>query len=222
VTKAAVELEVTRVRGKGRKLRADRGINFPGSRLHLPSVTEKDAEDIRFIAAHADMAGLSFVRDSRDIDEVRSLLAESGGAKVGLVVKVENRQALERLPALLLTAMKSRAVGVLIARGDLAVECGFEQIADLQEEILGLCKAACVPVIWATQVLENLTQDGVATRAEMTDAVAARRAECVLLNKGPYVDEALETLDTLLRGPRNLPTEAWRRTVSRVARQGSS
>jgi pyruvate kinase len=222
VTKAGVELEVTSIRDKGRKLRADRGINFPGSRLRLPPVTDKDADDIRFISGHADMAGLSFVRDPRAVNEIRSLLAASGGAAVGLVVKVENRQALERLPALLLAAMRSRAVGVLIARGDLAVECGFEQIADLQEEILGLCKAAYVPVIWATQVLENLTRDGVATRAEMTDAVAARRAECVLLNKGPYIDEALEMLDGLLRGPRNLPAKAWRRTRSLAESHGSA
>ncbi len=222
VTRAGVEVEITRVREKGRKLRADRGINLPGSRLHLPSVTEKDSEDLRFIAVHADMVGLSFVVNPEDIDDVRSRLIEHGGSAVGLVVKIENRRALELLPSLLLAAMKSKRVGVLIARGDLAVECGFIQIGDLQEEILGLCKVARIPVFWATQVLENLAQEGAATRAEITDAVAARRCECVLLNKGPFIDEALETLDTLLRGPRNLPTTAWRRTLPLAARHGSS
>jgi len=202
VTKAGVEVEITRVRERGRRLRADRGINLPGSHLHLPSVTEKDAKDLRFIAANADMVGLSFVRDVENINDARSLVADYGGEALGLVVKIENRRAWEQLPALLLAGMKSKRVGVLIARGDLAVECGFDRIADLQEEILGMCKAAHVPVIWATQVLEDLTQEGLATRPEMTDAAAARRAECVLLNKGPYIGEALETLDALLRGPR--------------------
>ena len=86
----------------------------------------------------------------------------------------------------------------MIARGDLAVELGYERIAEMQEEILWLCEAAHVPVIWATQVLEGLTKRGIPTRAEVSDAVMADRAECVMLNKGPYVVQAVNLLDGVL------------------------
>jgi hypothetical protein len=74
--------------------------------------------------------------------------------------------------------------GVMIAHGDLAVECGFERMAEVQEEILWICEAAHTPVIWATQVLESLAKTGMPSRAEVTDAAMSERAECVMLNKG--------------------------------------
>jgi pyruvate kinase len=89
-------------------------------------------------------------------------------------------------------------VGVMIARGDLAVECGYERLAEIQEEILWVCEAAHVPVIWATQVLENLTKSGMPSRAEISDAALAGRAECVMLNKGPYLVHAVQSLDDIL------------------------
>jgi pyruvate kinase len=87
----------------------------------------------------------------------------------------------------------------MIARGDLAVECGFERMAEVQEEILWICEAAHTPVIWATQVLESLAKTGQPSRAEVTDAAMSERAECVMLNKGPFICEALATLDDILR-----------------------
>lgn len=86
----------------------------------------------------------------------------------------------------------------LIARGDLAVEIGYQRLAEMQEEILWLCEAAHVPVIWATQVLENLVKKGIPSRAEITDAAMAERAECVMLNKGAYITEAVTILDDVL------------------------
>ena len=77
--------------------------------------------------------------------------------------------------------------GVMVARGDLGVELGFERMAEVQEEILWLAEAAHLPVIWATQVLETLTKTGTPTRGEVTDAAMSARAECVMLNKGPFV-----------------------------------
>jgi len=79
------------------------------------------------------------------------------------------------------------------------VECGFERLAELQEEILWICEAAHVLVIWATQVLESLPKNGVPSRAEITDAAMSERAECVLLNKGPHICEAVHVLDDILR-----------------------
>ena len=79
------------------------------------------------------------------------------------------------------------------------MECGFERLAEVQEEILWLCEAAHVPVIWATQVLETLAKKGSPSRAEITDAAMGERAECVMLNKGPHVLEAVRVLDDILR-----------------------
>jgi pyruvate kinase len=79
----------------------------------------------------------------------------------------------------------------MIARGDLAVELGHARLAEIQEEILWLCEAARIPVVWATQVLDDLVKDGLPSRAETTDAAMAQRAECIMLNKGPHVAEAI-------------------------------
>ena len=86
----------------------------------------------------------------------------------------------------------------MIARGDLSVEIGFARTAEMQEELLWLAEAASVPVIWATQVLEDLVKTGTPSRGEMTDAAMSARAECVMLNKGPYLLEAIDQLHMLL------------------------
>jgi pyruvate kinase len=87
----------------------------------------------------------------------------------------------------------------MIARGDLAIECGWVRLAEIQEEMLWICEAAHVPVIWATQVLEGAAKKGTPTRAEITDAAMSQRADCVMLNKGPNILGAIHTLDKILR-----------------------
>lgn len=198
-TADGVLIEITRAAEKGSKLGADKGINFPASDLPVPSLTAKDREDLRFVACHADMVGYSFVRTARDVRDLGRALAELGGSHVGVVLKIETQAAVSNLPALLLSALEAPAAGIMIARGDLAIECGYERLAELQEEILWLSEAAHLPVIWATQVLEHLTKDGQPSRAEVTDAAMGERAECVMLNKGPYVVEAVRTLDDIIR-----------------------
>ena len=78
------------------------------------------------------------------------------------------------------------------------MECGYERLAEVQEEILWLCEAAHCPAIWATQVLESLAKKGTPSRAEITDAAMSHRAECVMLNKGPYILKAVTTLGHIL------------------------
>jgi pyruvate kinase len=95
--------------------------------------------------------------------------------------------------------MRRYPTAVMIARGDLAVECGWERLAELQEEILWLCEAAQVPVIWATQVLEHKAKKGQPSRAEISDAAMSQRADCVMLNKGPHILAAIRMLDNILR-----------------------
>ncbi|GMV96577.1 MAG: pyruvate kinase, partial [Phycisphaerae bacterium] len=188
---ASMAVEITVARPGGAKLRSDRGINLPDSDLDLSGLTPKDRLDLAFAAAHADMVGLSFIRRPADIDRAAAELADRGGAGLGLVFKIETRQAFERLPRLLLTGLRYPPVGVIVARGDLGVELGFERLAEVQEQILWLCEAAHVPVIWATQVLETLAKTGSPSRAEVTDAAMSGRAECVMLNKGPHIVEAV-------------------------------
>jgi pyruvate kinase len=194
-----IDVEITHARGEGQKLAGDKGINLPDSRLDLPALTEKDIADLEVIARHADLVGLSFVLRAGDLDTLRGHLARLGAPDLGIVLKIETRRAFENLPELLFAAMAGAAAGVMIARGDLAVECGYERLAEVQEEILWAMEAAHMPVIWATQVLENLAKTGVPSRAEITDAAMGERAECVMLNKGPFIDDAIRTLDDILR-----------------------
>ncbi len=194
-----LHVRITRTKAGGGKLAAEKGINLPETELHLPALTDKDREDVDFVATHADLVALSFVNTVEDVRELRLLLEPLGDAQPAIVLKIETRRGVENLPAMLIEAMKAPRCAVMIARGDLAVECGFERLAEVQEEILWLCEAAHVPVIWATQVLESLAKEGLPSRAEVTDAAMAHRAECVMLNKGPYVVDAVKALDEILR-----------------------
>lgn len=184
---------------RGAHLKADKGINFPDSTLELPAITEEDEKNLAFIAKHADLVGLSFVNHESDVITLIDRLKALTGQPPGVVIKIETRRGFGRLPAILLAAMGHSRFGVMIARGDLAVECGYERLAEVQEEILWICEAAHCPAIWATQVLESLTKKGTPSRAEITDAAMGQRAECVMLNKGPHIIDALRTLDHILQ-----------------------
>ncbi|UPW07531.1 pyruvate kinase [Gordonia terrae] len=193
-----IVVDVERAGPGGTKLRAEKGINLPDTTLHIPALTAADRRDLEFVAARADMVNCSFVRSPEDVADLIDELGRRGAPDVGIVLKIETRAAFESLPQMLLEAMRWDAVGVMIARGDLAVEVGFGRLAEVQEEILWLCEAAHVPVIWATQVLDGLAKTGVPSRAEVTDAAMSRRAEGVMLNKGPYIVEAIEALTSIL------------------------
>jgi pyruvate kinase len=192
-------IHITQAGPNGHRLRADKGVNLPDSCLRLPALTGKDLRDLEFIVRHpVDLVGYSFVRSASDVAMLQEKLKGLGGEKLGIILKIETRRSFENLPEILLVAMNSPSVGVMIARGDLAVETGFERLSEVQEEILWMCEAAHVPVIWATQVLEQLSKKGIHSRAEITDAAMSERAECVMLNKGDYVVAAVHALDDIL------------------------
>jgi len=196
-------VEITQAKTGGARLRSDKGINPPDSSLTLPCLTADDQADLAFAQKHADLIGLSFVRRPEDIDTLVAALAGNKAAQKtkkspGIVLKIETPQAFADLSRILLRALQAGRVGIMIARGDLAVEVGFTRLAEVQEEILWLCEAAHLPVIWGTQVLESLAKKGRATRAEVTDAAMSVRAECVMLNKGPYVVSAVSFLADIL------------------------
>ena len=198
VNKSRMVVEITHAREGGEKLLANKGINLPDSRLELNGLTAHDIENLEFIVQHADMVGLSFVRHPADIELLQMQLKRLNAENLGIVLKIETRAAFDRFPELLFTLLQSPVIGVMIARGDLAVECGYERLAELQEEILWLAEAAHLPVIWATQVLEGLSKSGKPSRAEITDAAMGVRAECVMLNKGAHIIEAIQSLDDIL------------------------
>jgi pyruvate kinase len=193
-----LHVEITAVAGGMAKLKAEKGINLPESDLALPALTPKDIEDLAFVAKHADAVGMSFVQHPKDIDDLLREIGKLNASQLGIVLKIETKAAFGRLPDLLLSAMRHPPIAVMIARGDLGVEVGFERLSEVQEEILWLCEAAHVPVIWATQVLESLAKGGMPSRAEVSDAAMSSRAECVMLNKGPYIRETLRFLTNVL------------------------
>ena len=195
----ALEVEIVQARDGGERLLADKGINFPDSHLNLPALTDKDLQDLAAVVELADLVGLSFAQEAADVQQLVDCMRAQGGQHIGVVLKIETTKGFENLPELMLAAMAAPASGVMIARGDLAVECGYERMAEVQEEILWCSEAAHMPVIWATQVLETLAKSGVPSRAEISDAGLGVRAECVMLNKGPYITDAIRMLDDILR-----------------------
>lgn len=193
-----IEVEILHAGPTGSTLKAEKGINFPDTTLRIRSLTERDRQDLRFVARHADMVNMSFVRSRTDVTDLLEELGRLGATELDVTLKIETVGGFEHLPGMLLEVMRWKDAGVMIARGDLAVEAGFERLAEVQQEILWVCEAAHVPVIWATQVLEGLAKKGVPSRAEVTDAAAGQRAECVMLNKGPFIIEAIEALSSIL------------------------
>ncbi len=194
-------IRIRRTKAGGAKIRPEKGLNLPDTALGLSPLTAKDRQDLASVVEYADMIGYSFVSEPADIDLLEKALSERNlaGKTLGLIAKIEQPRAVHNLPELIAEAKRHRhPFGVMIARGDLAAEIGFERLAEMQEEILWLCEAASVPTIWATQVLEDLVKTGLPSRSEMTDAAMAARAECVMLNKGPAIAEGVSVLDHLI------------------------
>lgn len=215
-----VVMEVVSARRRGERLRAEKGINLPTAELEIPPLTAKDMDDLDFVAEHADAVGYSFVQRPRDVVQLQEELARRrpGQAPLPLVLKIETALAVRNLPRLIVAAGGRGPVAVMIARGDLAVEIGLSRLSEVQEQVLWICEAAHVPVIWATEVLDKMVKEGVPSRGETTDAAMSQRAECVMLNKGPYLVEAIAFLDGILhrmdrhqhkRSPRLVPLRSW-------------
>lgn len=200
-----VELTIDYAGPNGTNLAAYKGINLPETVLPLPSLTEEDIEAFRFVAEHGDIANVSFIRDTDDVafvlDTLEQIAQESDNPErvrqLGIVLKIETIPAYENLCQVLLAGMRHPNLGIMIARGDLAVELGFDRMAEVPRLIAQMAEAAHVPVVMATQVLESLAKSGLPTRAEITDAAYALRSEAVMLNKGPHITDAIRILHTL-------------------------
>lgn len=222
-----VFVRITHAPPAGERLRSNKGINLPDSDLQLTALTPDDLEHLPFIAEHADVVELSFANTAQDVELLQQHLTRLGSRQPAIVLKIETRRGFEHLPEILLTAMRWPSCGVMIARGDLAVESGFERLAEIQEEILRISEAAHVPVIWTTQVLEPLAKwlslsrrRGMACPSWEGLPGLGHRAECVMLNEGPHMLAAVRVLNDILW--RMQEHKSKRRTLLRELRPAQS
>ena len=186
---------VLNAKEEGTLLKEEKGINFPDTQIKTKAITQADRSNALSVLPFADSLSISFCQTPDDVLDIQNLLYENNRSDIGIVVKIETKRAVTNMPKILKQLLRSQKSGVMIARGDLAIEVGFENMAYIQETLLDICEAAHIPVIWATQVLESKMKNNLPSRAEVTDAAMAGRAECVMLNKGSF---ALGTIDVLI------------------------
>lgn len=154
---------------QGGKLKSRKGVNLPDLNLRLPSLTEKDRQDLEFgVAQGVDIVSLSFVRQADDILELKALLKQHGADKMPVLAKIEKPQAINNLEAIL-----DVCDAVMVARGDLGVEMRAEKVPLLQKHIIRECNLRSIPVITATQMLDSMITNARPTRAEASDVANA-------------------------------------------------
>jgi pyruvate kinase len=199
VQEGLIRCRVTHAKATGSLLKEEKGINFPESHIDTPALTDADRSNLDAVIGFADHLGVSFCQSAEDVAELQRILLERGRSDIGIIAKIETRRAVAKMPEILEQLLTCKRSGVMIARGDLAIEVGFRNMAALQEKLLDICDAAHMPVIWATQVLESQMKSNLPSRAEVTDAAMAGRAECVMLNKGAFAVDTIDVLKHILR-----------------------
>jgi pyruvate kinase len=218
----------------GGPLRSHKGMNLPGVRLSVPALTEKDRRDLAFGLQHGvDYVALSFVRRAEDLSEARALVRSLGG-DAPVIAKIEKPEAVENFAAIL-----EATDGVMVARGDLGVELGTEEVPTAQKRIIAMANAAGKVVITATQMLESMVENPRPTRAEASDVANAilDGTDAVMLSAetaaGRYPVEAVETMARIadyteehalpaakrpaLKGPGTAVTRSLARVAASVA-----
>ena len=151
------------------KLENHKGVNLPGVKLNLESLTAKDKEDIQFgIQEGVDFIAPSFIRKAEDVYAIRQILEDHGGAHIRLISKIESKEGVENMDAII-----QASDGIMIARGDMGVEIDPEEVPLVQKTLIQKCIAASKPVITATQMLDSMIRNPRPTRAEVTDVANA-------------------------------------------------
>lgn len=194
-------LTAEKVNGTSVRIKPEKGLNFPDTQFEVEVLSEKDRKDLVFAVKAADIINFSFVRSGKDIETIREELKKLMGdrsSEVKIMAKIETPEAVENLAEIILSAAGHNPFAVMIARGDLAVEVGYIRLSELQQEISWICEAAGIPVVWATEVLASLVDNGIPARAEVTDVAEGSLTECIMLNKGKYIEDAVELLADIL------------------------
>lgn len=169
-----------------------KGINFPESDLGISGLTDKDQDDLASVVHLDATLCFSFVQSAADIVDIEKEISKHRKADMPVVIKIETFKAVRNLGEIILAAMRFPKVSLLIARGDLVSECGWSALPEIQEKISKLGRAAHLPIILATEILESFNQNGIHTRPEMIDLHLARKFDCLLLNKGPNIFETVD------------------------------
>ena len=177
-----------------------RHINLPGVRVNLPALTKKDQGDVDVgIAEGIEFFALSFVREPKDLEEFNAYL-EGHGSDAKIIAKIEDQQAITNLDAII-----KASDGLMVARGDLGIECPFEDLPIIQTRAINSCIQGTKPVIVATHMLESMIESPIPTRAEVTDIANAIReqSDCVMLSGettvGKYPVECVETIQRIAK-----------------------
>ena len=204
VDDGALEFEVTAINGtdivcKAKntgELGSRKTMNVPGAELELPALSKKDIDDItKGIEVGFDYIFASFVRRADDVNQIRKLLNENGGSEIGIIAKIENQEGIDNFKEIL-----EVADGIMVARGDMAVEIPMEEVPIIQKELIKTCLKAGKPVITATQMLESMISNPRPTRAEVSDVANAvyDLTGCIMLSgecaMGKYPVECVEDM----------------------------
>ena len=215
-----IELRVEEVRGQdivctvacGGPLSSNKSINIPDVHIQLPSLTEKDREDLRFaVEQDFDFVAASFVRKASDVEDIRACLKEYGGEHIRIISKIENSEGVENLDEIIAVSD-----GLMVARGDLGVEIPAYEVPILQKTMIKKTSMAGKPVITATQMLDSMIRNPRPTRAEVSDVANAvfDGTSCVMLSgetaSGKYPLEAVQTMVDTIRAA-ELATDYWGR-----------
>ncbi len=181
------------------EIKDHKGVNLPGVKTNLPSLTDKDIEDIKFgIRMGVDFIAASFVRKADDVLEIKRILEDNGGETIQIIPKIENQEGVDNLDEII-----EVSDGIMVARGDLGVEVPTEEIALIQKDMIARCNAVGKPVITATQMLDSMIRNPRPTRAEVTDVSNAifDGSDAIMLSgetaAGKYPEEAVQTMSNI-------------------------
>ena len=224
VDDGAIEFEVVEIKGKDivckalntAKLGSRKTVNVPGLKLNLPALSEKDIADItNGIKAGFDFIAASFVRRADDVNQIRKLLNDNGGERVGIISKIESQEGIDNFEEIL-----ALSDGIMVARGDMGVEIPMEQVPVVQKHMIKRCNAVGKPVITATQMLESMISNPRPTRAEVSDVANAvyDRTSCIMLSgecaMGKYPVECVQTMVKISNSIES-SVNYWKRFVKR-------
>ena len=215
-----VDLEVEQIQGQdirckvvtGGELSSNKSINIPGVHIHLPALTDKDKEDLKFgVENDFDFIAASFVRQASDVEEIRAVLDSLGGRDIGIIAKIENREGVDNLDAIV-----DVSDGIMVARGDMGVEIPAYEVPIVQKRMIKSAIRKGKHVITATQMLDSMIRNPRPTRAEVSDVANAvfDGTSCVMLSgetaSGKYPLEALQTMVDIAVAAEN-DIDYWKR-----------